>query len=218
MQVGRKFKLPHIVAMSIVTAMFVGCSGSQQDQEALENEYSQYGGNYDNYGTGNQSNNYGGESSDEYGSNEYANYNAADGEAYNSDVGNDTDEYASMDVENTATGTVAATLDGSGGYGTASPVNATPVNYGTPAPVAAPAPVAGGPTAPIPGGRVRYVVEGGAQILDQAGNPVGSLQQGDHPLTWEENGLYRITQGMYVTPTAVSDKGIGRPMGGNMWK
>ena len=221
MQFGRKFQCPHVVAMCFVAASLFGCSGSQQDQESLENEYSQYGGNYEQQGQGGYSN-YG---DNNVGGNEYANYETDDGDAYNSEIGNDTDEYAEIPVENMATNTVDATLNGSGAYDTAAPVNAVPVDYGQPVatPVnygqqAAAAPIPAGATAPIPGGRVRYVVQGGAQIIDQGGTPVGSLVQGDHPLTWEENGMFRITQGMYVEPAAVSDQGVGRPMSGSIWK
>ena len=197
------------LALGAAVALMVGCSGSQQDDEQLD---SQYGGQYENQ-QGNGYNEYEDEGNGEGNGEEYTNYNAEDGEAYNSDVANDTDEYADVPVENTATNTVDATLTGAE-YDTGAAGDAPPPDYGQT--VATPA--AGGASAPVPGGRGRYVVQGGAQIIDANGSSVGSLQQGEHPVTWEENGMYRITSGQYLSPESVSDQGVPRPMSGGYWQ
>lgn len=83
---------------------------------------------------------------------------------------------------------------------------------------AAPAPAASAPAAPtseqapIAGGRVRYVKEGGAKVTTQAtgGEIVRTLEQGDHPLTWEEGGAYKLGNAMYVAKDSMSDTGIPR--------
>jgi hypothetical protein len=81
---------------------------------------------------------------------------------------------------------------------------------------AAPAPAPAGDTAPIPGGRVRYVPEGGVQVVSAPnGDPVVTLNQGDHPLTWEESGWLKLANGMYVPSGSLSDKGVPRPYTGN---
>ncbi|MBM4250920.1 MAG: hypothetical protein FJ146_03040 [Deltaproteobacteria bacterium] len=65
---------------------------------------------------------------------------------------------------------------------------------------------------PRPDGRVRYVKQGGIQIMNAPnGEPVSSLEQGDHPVTWEENGWLKMADGMYLPVDGVSQKGIGRP-------
>ncbi len=111
----------------------------------------------------------------------------------------------------------------------------TPVNNTVPAVAAVPAnaaaltqtapsntvstasPIASGLT-PKSDGRVRYVKEGGIQIINAPnGSPVASLEQGDHPVTWEENGWLKIADGMYLPVDGVSQKGVGRPKGQRSW-
>ena len=83
-----------------------------------------------------------------------------------------------------------------------------------------PAPVAdNSSTAPITGGRVRYAKSAGTQVVDApGGSPVTTLEQGDHPVTWEESGWFKLGTGLYVSTDALSDKGIPRSSSGNPWQ
>lgn len=90
-----------------------------------------------------------------------------------------------------------------------------PVENATPPPASNPAPAepaASSAQAPIEGGRVRYVREGGAKVTSQAsgGDIVRTLEQGEHPVTWDEGGAYRVGPGMYVSKDSMSDIGIPR--------
>ena len=86
-----------------------------------------------------------------------------------------------------------------------------------PAGAAPPAAVAGA-NSPISGGRVRYVKDGGIQAVSAPnGSPVATLEQGDHPVTWEENGWLKINSGMYVPTDGMSNSGVARPQTGGGW-
>ena len=86
----------------------------------------------------------------------------------------------------------------------------------TPEPMA-PASSPGGLT-PRSNGRVRYVKEGGVQLKNAPnGSPVMNLEQGDHPVTWEENGMLKVADGLYVPVDGMSDKGVGRSRGARVW-
>ena len=86
----------------------------------------------------------------------------------------------------------------------------------TPAPVAASS--SNDPMAPRPNGRVRYVKEGGVQVVNAPnGSPVMTLEQGDHPVTWEENGWLKLADGLFVPVDGLSSKGVGRAKGGQSW-
>ena len=103
--------------------------------------------------------------------------------------------------------------------GAAPPVNSALATPPPSSPGASPASASGGNQASVPGGRVRYVKEGGVQVMSApGGSPVFTLEQGDHPVTWEENGWLKLTTGMYVPVDALSDRGIGRPASGNVWR
>ena len=104
------------------------------------------------------------------------------------------------------------------------PTNAPPANaQPAPAPdakAAAPAPAAaaGGPQAPVQGGRVRYVKAGGAQAVNAPnGSPVMTLDQGEHPVTWSENGWLKVAEGVYLPAEAMSDRGVTRIKGPRSW-
>lgn len=66
--------------------------------------------------------------------------------------------------------------------------------------------------APLPGGRVRYAKQAGVPVMSQpgGGSAIRTLNQGDHPVTWEENGFLKLANGMYVPVDAMSDQGIPR--------
>ena len=86
------------------------------------------------------------------------------------------------------------------------------------APAAAPAAASVGANSPISGGRVRYVKDGGIQAVSAPnGSPVATLEQGDHPVTWEENGWLKINSGMYVPSDGMSNSGVARPQSGGGW-
>ena len=75
-----------------------------------------------------------------------------------------------------------------------------------------------GPSSPTTGGRVRYVKDGGVQAVSAPnGSPVATLEQGEHPITWEENGWLKITTGMYVPADGMSNTGVPRPQTGGGW-
>jgi cytoskeletal protein RodZ len=189
-----------------MSGVLVGCSGQQQGQEENLETTQQQG--------------------EEMGQNNAPNDNIeqgsvpseADAAATGADINSaTTDDAAQLD----------ATLNGGGAANTASadaptsgatlPNSASPGGADTAA--AAPtAPAAGGPQAPVAGGRVRYVREGGVQVVNAPGGaPVFTLEQGDHPVTWEENGWLRLNTGMYVPADALSDQGVGRPNNGRSW-
>jgi len=85
----------------------------------------------------------------------------------------------------------------------------------TPEPMATASP--GGLT-PRSNGRVRYVKEGGVQIKNAPnGSPIMNLEQGDHPVTGEENGMLKVADGLYVPVDGMSDKGVGRSRGARVW-
>lgn len=148
------------------------------------------------------------------------------------DVNSDTSSSESLD----------AAMNGAGSGGGAAGASGSPANAGAPSNAAvagdsaasapsgpsalggpgsggskaAPAPT--GPTTPIPGGRVRYVKEGGAQAVNgPSGSPVLTLDQGEHPLTWEENGQLKIAAGLYVPADAMSEKGVRRGTNNPTW-
>lgn len=191
-----------------MSGVLVGCSGQQQGQEENLETTQQQG--------------------EEMGQNNAPNDNIEQGavpsEADTAATGADinsatTDDAAQLD----------ATLNGGGAANTASadalsngaaPSNTASAGGGNTAAAAptAPAPAAGGPQAPVAGGRVRYVKEGGVQVVNAPGGaPVFTLEQGDHPVTWEENGWLRLNTGMYVPADALSDQGVGRPNNGRSW-
>ena len=85
----------------------------------------------------------------------------------------------------------------------------------TPEPMA---PASSGGLTPRSNGRVRYVKEGGVQIKNAPnGSAIMNLEQGDHPVTWEENGLLKVADGLYVPADGMSDKGVGRSRGARVW-
>lgn len=91
----------------------------------------------------------------------------------------------------------------------------------TPPPaVETPAPAPANPdAAPLPGGRVLYAISGGAQVVNApGGSPVATLEQGDHPVTWEENGWHKLANGMYVAKSSLSVPGVPRSQTGIPWQ
>jgi hypothetical protein len=85
----------------------------------------------------------------------------------------------------------------------------------TPEPMA---PASSGGLTPRSNGRVRYVKEGGVQIKNAPnGSAIMNLEQGDHPVTWEENGMLKVADGLYVPVDGMSDKGVGRSRGARVW-
>jgi hypothetical protein len=208
------------VSILLAGATFIfstACSSSQQDDEELEvsNEQNQQGNlGEDDAAEGNGQENVENEFENEQG-NQQGNEQGAD---VNSETGNEFENENGGDeqmVNNTGEN-INPTLDNSAGanpaMNTAAPMN--PATMAAPAP--APAPVASD-RAPIPGGRVRYVTSTVQVVNAPGGAPVFTLETGDHPVTWEENGWLRISTGMYVPVDAMSDKGVARPMQGKGW-
>lgn len=196
-----------LAATTACLALSLGaCSGSQQDEENLEAESENEQANLgeDDAAEGNGQGNF--------------NNNGGNQQLQNgADVNNATEEETANEAN--------PTLDNSAGGAQEVadvPVETMPVQQAAPMQAAAEpmAPASAQPTAesPVAGGRVRYVRQDGIQILNAPnGQPVHSLNQGDHPVTWEENGWYRITNNMYVPVDAMSDTGVPRAQSARGW-
>lgn len=198
-------------------ALSTACASSQQDEEDLELS--------DDENSENQQGNLGeddaaeGNGQENFENEENSNENEQGAEV-NSETSNEFDEGTELTDQGTELGNQTtqgnAMFNNGGanpaGMNTSAPVEtAAPMNAGMAAPAAS-------DKAPIPGGRVRYVREGGVQVMSGPGGaPVAALEQGDHPVTWEENGWLRISTGMYVPVDAMSDKGVPRVMGQKGW-
>lgn len=201
-------RVASILLSSLAALALVACSGSQQDQEELEAEDNQQANlGEDDAAEGNGQENYDNEGG---GNNQYAQEQGAD---VNSDTAEEEGAEADPTLDDTATAEAPVAEP--------APMNAAPQQAAMPQQAAAPvAAQTAGPTAesPVPGGRVRYVREGGIQVMSApGGTPVQTLDQGEHPVTWEENGWLRITNGMYVPADSMSDKGVPRSPASGSW-
>jgi hypothetical protein len=237
-RMSSKNKLVNIVATLAVMTAF-GCSSSQQDEENLEvNDQQQDGqeegqegqagdeGQAAAQGT-NQQGDLGnddaaeGNGQENYVDGENAN-EAENGAETNSEVTDDTAEEAfpvnNMDNMTASNNVPVETVP------TNAPMNNIGMATNASMPAAEPAPMAAAAApqsdvAPIPGGRVRYVPAGGVQVLSApGGGAVATLEQGDHPVTWEENGYLKIGNGMYVPVGSMSDAGVARPFNARVWQ
>jgi hypothetical protein len=207
----RKLNLsPLLLGISLVvagTGFMAGCSDSQDDDDDLQSSNDNNNGDLgnDDAAEGNGQENFV-DNDDKSGSKDSADVNSATTDAPATDAPN-------------------ATLDGGGKDAAAAnpaPVNAAPANATAGGAAPAAAGKGGGSDgsdkAPVQGGRVRYVKEGGVQVVNAPnGSPVMTLEQGEHPVTWEENGFLKISSGMYVPVDSLSDKGVARPMSSNRW-
>jgi len=223
--------------VSLIAAMFsiAACSGQQQQDDdldvtvgELEGEYDYQEGNElgeDDAYEGNGQENFVEESDNQenYGD---SNYN------YNEETNSDTD---SETAANNYANNINATLTdygssdelvsdedlSTGDYANAAPLVPVVTDDMTAAPMASGSagyPAASSSSAPIPGGRVRYVMEGGAQVTSgPGGSIILTLTQGDHPVTWEENGFFKMAEGYYISPESLSERGVGRPISGSRW-
>ena len=139
--------------------------------------------------------------------------------------GNEQAKGNAADVNNDTSSDTAADATGGDDAPPTDAVATNPANDPAAAPSAAPgpgvtgqtqaapqAPAAASAQAPLPGGRVRYAKQAGVQVVSspKGGQVVRTLEQGDHPVTWEENGFLKIADGMYVPVDAMSDKGVPR--------
>ncbi len=189
------------------------CSSSQQDEEELEvsNEQNQQG----NLGEDDAAEGNGQENSE----NEFENEQGEQGADVNSETGNEfeNENGGQQEAENTGEN-IDPTLDNTGGgnqaVNTSAPMNPAAMAAPVAAPAAAPAT---SERSPVPGGRVRYVKSSIQVVNAPGGSPVFTLETGDHPVTWEENGWLRISTGAYVPVDAMSDKGVARPNQGKGW-
>lgn len=205
------------IMLVVAIAVGFGCSDEQQDQEELEVGQNDQGANQqemanEDAGDGNGQENFSdGEESEQ--SQEAQQANNDQGAALNNDLGDDSA------LAGDAPANPGAAPDGGdmlADPGATNPAAAAPMADPGAVADAAPAPAPAGDTAPIPGGRVRYVPEGGVQVVSAPnGDPVVTLNQGDHPLTWEESGWLKLANGMYVPSGSLSDKGVPRPYTGN---
>ncbi len=188
-RIVKKSLKPFILVTCFAAFAAVGCSGSQQDDENLDSKNDQ--GNGNNLGQD----------------------DAAEGNGQENIVDGDDkkDKGEGADINSaTADGATDATLDNAGGAATP-PGNAT----AGATPAATPPPTG---ATPVAGGRVRYVKQGGVQAVSApGGQPVMTIEQGEHPVTWEENGYLRIANGLYVPVDALSDKGVARPVTAGGW-
>ena len=195
--------------VTILAGALGACSGQQQQDENLET--SQQGGDSGDLGKDDAAEGNGQENIVKDGP---SSGDAASGADINSVTQDDAELSASLNGETPPPAANMLAPDGA-----SAPTNSALAAPGTPSPAPGPAPASGGNQAAVPGGRVRYVKEGGVQVMSApGGSPVFMLEQGDHPVTWEENGWLKLTTGMYVPVDSLSDLGIGRPASGNAWR
>lgn len=212
------------ISLLFSSALLFACSGQQQAQEELEVDQGYEQGKGGDYGQDDAAEGNGQEETvessdqenyaDDYSENAY-------GEQMNATLGNDTQaseadysnygegaQYASDNSQNSYSGAELSDETLSDYSNTTTAIENVPTDYSD----ASAAPAVSGNLAPVAGGRVRYVPVGGVQIYNGPnGQPVGSLGQGEHPITWEEGGWLKITDGMYVPAGSLSDEGVGRP-------
>ena len=160
-----------------------------------------------------------------------------DGNQASGDDDDDQSSGSGEDVNNDTSGSDAPLGDDAPDTGSAPALNTPPENPAPPPPEPAPAnnaaPPAGGAAnaapaapaapadgAPVQGGRVRYAKAGGTSVTSAAGSgsSVRTLEQGDHPVTWEDNGFLKLANGQFVATDAMSDKGVKRSGSANPWK
>lgn len=196
-----------IYAIALFAVLGAACSSQQQQQDELQTSQD------DEQAVDDQGND--GQNQENFEDEENQAQN--DGEQVNNEVANDTQD----DV-------VEGNLNAQGAQTAEVPVENVPVQEVPANPVpptggpdvagggGAPPPSAPSDAAPIPGGRVLYVPAGGVQIVNAPnGSPVADLQQGDHPLTWEEAGWIKLANGMFVPAGSLSEKGVPRAFPGN---
>lgn len=120
----------------------------------------------------------------------------------------------------TEVGNASAQVDGSANLGqTASAPSPASTNSTASTPEPLSSQEGSSSKTPIPGGKVRYVPEGGVQVVNGPnGSPLFTLNQGDHPLTWEEGEWLKLADGMFVQAGILSDSGIPRPFLGSQFQ
>jgi hypothetical protein len=73
--------------------------------------------------------------------------------------------------------------------------------------------------APASGNGVVKYVRSPTSIVDQPGGAsVGTLEQGDHPLVWDDGQFAKLPNGKMVPSSSLSDQGIGRVRAGHDWR
>jgi hypothetical protein len=210
MKITSQYSTKGLASLALTaTLALVGCSGQQQQSEEdlqMSEEDEAEGENLgqDDAAEGNGQENYvEGEGENEQGAEQQAadaNSETADNFEGTQNGGNQLGALEEQPAEDAPLNNTA---------GAATPV-AAPMNAAAAPMNAAAVPTDG--TAPIPGGRVRYVREGGVQVVNApGGTPVLTLNQGEHPVTWEENGWLRLTTGHYVSLDSMSEQGVPRP-------
>lgn len=210
--------------LALTLTWIVACSGQEQADEELQAGENDQGANQQemaNEDAGDSGN------SEDFTEDENMNQQgiADQGADLNSDTSNDTEVGQDVGANNPLADNSSANpfANNTGGAPIAAEeippsVNPAPLNEAVATP-SAPPPMAPGTqasdTAPIPGGRVLYVPEGGVQVVSEPnGSPIVTLNQGDHPLTWEESGWLKLANGMYVPVGSLSEKGVPRPFSG----
>lgn len=204
--------------VSALALLYSGCSSDQEAVQELENSSSEEASNQEM--TSEQSSEQDSGDSDFEAQDENVNAQEQNteetGAELNSDISNDTQ----IAEENPPTGQLAQENPSTN---SAAAVEQGQISQSQPPPAAtqeiaqshttstAELPASTSTKAPIPGGRVRYVPEGGVQVVSEPnGSPILTLTQGDHPLTWEEAGWIKIADGMFVQAGALSDSGVPR--------
>lgn len=71
-----------------------------------------------------------------------------------------------------------------------------------------------------PGGRVKYVVPGGAPIFatNNGATPMGMLTQGDHPVVFDEGEWARTSDGTYIPNALLTHRPINRMEPPAVWR
>jgi hypothetical protein len=206
-----------------ILILFPSCSGQQDqdDGDILEDDDNAAANNV-GQDDANESNNSGDDN--EADNNDSGNNSGAD---VNNDTGDDTaqlDNDAQISNDAPVNNAPPANNAPAGNTGNTGPNAALPMDppaavpdqsaalAAAPASAPAPAPAAPSEGAPLAGGRVRYAKTSGIKVTSAAGSgtEVRTLDQGDHPVTWEENGFLKLANGMYVPVDAMSDQGVPR--------
>lgn len=198
-------KMLKLICMMLAVGLYFSCSGQQQDDEQLDvdqqdQQDQQYQDDQDFEDNVQDEGQY-----DQQGENEFSNEDdMQDSADINNAMEDDTQEVMDEGGDD-----FNATLNNSGGqeYAQQAPMQEMPMQE---APMES-APVASGGTAPVAGGQVRYVPVGGVQVYSAPnGSAVTTLEQGEHPVTWEDSGWLRISDGWYVPADSLSNAGVGR--------
>lgn len=223
-----KSKYAHIISLVFGAMLLVNCSGSeqQQQQEDLDASEEEEAANVSEEDMAANMGNQQFADDEDFSANEGQTTNNAGEEISNNQLANLTnDAGAQAPINNAALNAEAAPMNAA--ITNAAPMNAAPMNAAAPVNPAAPMADVAAPVDPVTAaasptdrGIVKYVRSSGLSIVDQPGSTTvsGTLDQGDHPVVWENGEWARLSNGKYVSSKGLSEKGVGRVRGTNPWR